>query len=239
MFSKSAHYYNEIYASAGKDYAAEARKVHAIIREHKRSKGKTLLDVACGTGSHTGRLAKYYQVEGLDLDAGMLKVAKRKYPDIRFHQGNMINFDLARQYDVVVCLFSSIGYVCTKSGLHRAIRNMAKHLLAGGVLLVEPWFSPEQWTPGHVSTLQVERPDVKIVRMSYSGQKRRISTIEFQYLIGTSKGIEHEVEIHELGLFTHAEYLAAFKAAGLTVSHDPEGISGRGLYIGVKQPGKA
>jgi ubiquinone/menaquinone biosynthesis C-methylase UbiE len=239
MFSKSAEYYDEIYASAGKDYAAETRKIHAIIRKHKRSKGKTLLDVACGTGAYTGHLARYYQVEGLDLDAGMLKVAKRKYPDIHFHQGDMLDFDLARQYDVVVCLFSSIGYVRTKSRLHRAIRNMARHLLPGGVLLVEPWLSPEQWRRGHIGIIQVERPDVKLVRMTYSGQKRRVSRLEFQYLIGTSKGIEHEVEIHELGLFTHTEYLSAFEAAGLTVQYDPEGVSGRGLYIGVKPPGKA
>jgi hypothetical protein len=81
---------------------------------------------------------------------------------------------------------------------------------------------------------QVDNPDVKIVRMSYSGRRGNVSSIEFQYLIGTSKGIDHNVEIHELGLFTHEEYLAAFKAAGLGVTHDPEGLDNRGLYIGLK-----
>ena len=81
---------------------------------------------------------------------------------------------------------------------------------------------------------QVDQPDVKIVRMSYSGQRANVSSIEFQYLIGTSKGIDHSVEIHELGLFTHDEYLAAFEAAGLNVTHDPEGLDDRGLYIGFK-----
>lgn len=238
MFSKSAQYYDEIYASIGKDYAAEARKLHTMIQKHKQSKGQTLLDVACGTGSHANKLGKYHQVEGLDLDAEMLNMARKKYPDIRFHQGDMTDFDLGRQFDVVVCLFSSIGYVRTKPRLQRAIRNMARHLLPGGVLLVEPWFTPEQWNPGRVSMTQVERPDVKIVRMSYSGQKRKISTVEFQYLIGTSRGIEYEAEIHELGLFAHQEYLEAFKAAGLKVTHDPQGVDGRGLYIGVKQQSK-
>ncbi len=70
--------------------------------------------------------------------------------------------------------------------------------------------------------------------MSHSGQRANVSSIEFQYLIGTSKGIDHSVEIHELGLFTHDEYLAAFEAAGLNVTHDPEGLDTRGLYIGLK-----
>lgn len=235
MFSKSAQYYDEIYASIDKDYTAEAKKAHKIIQAFKKSKGKSLLDVACGTGFHASLLSKYYQVEGIDLDPEMLAVAKKKHPNIRFHQGDMTDFDLARQFDALVCLFSSIGYVRTKSGLQKAIKNMSKHLLPGGVLLIEPWFTPRQWHPGRTSMTQVNQPDLKIVRMSYSAQKRNISTIEFQYLIGTPKGIEHHAEIHELGLFTHKEYVEAFKAAKLNVTHDPEGLDGRGLYIGTNR----
>jgi ubiquinone/menaquinone biosynthesis C-methylase UbiE len=232
MFSKSAQYYDEIYASIDKDYAAEAKKTHGFIQKYKQTKGKSLLDVACGTGVHASLLSKYYQVEGLDLDSKMLAVAKKKHPKIRFHQGDMIDFELNRQFDVIVCLFSSIGYVKTRVRLQKAIKSMSQHLLPGGVLLVEPWFTPKQWYSGRASMAQVNKPELKIVRMSYSAQKGKISTIEFQYLIGTSKGIEHSIEIHELGLFTHKEYMDAFKAAGLKVTHDPEGLDGRGLYIG-------
>jgi ubiquinone/menaquinone biosynthesis C-methylase UbiE len=232
MFSKSAQYYDEIYASIDKNYAAEASKAHKFIQKHKQSKGKSLLDVACGTGAHAGPLSKYYKVEGLDLDPQMLSVAKKKYPKIRFHQGDMTDFDLGRQFDVIVCLFSSIGYVKTKARLHKAIKNMSEHLLAGGVLLIEPWFTPTQWHPGRASMTQVNNPDLKIVRMSLSGQRGKISTIEFHYLIGTSKGIEYTIEIHELGMFTHKEYMDAFKATGLKVTDDREGLDGRGLYIG-------
>ena len=45
--------------------------------------------------------------------------------------------------------------------------------------------------------------------------------IEFEYMIGTPRGIEHFTEIHELGLFTKQEYLDAFRLAGLEVTHDP------------------
>ncbi len=234
MFSKSAKYYDEIYASVDKDYAAEVSKAHKIIQKYKLAKGKSLLDVACGTGTHASLLSKYYQVEGLDLDPQMLSVAKKKHPKIQFHQGDMADYDLGRRFDVIVCLFSSIGYVKTKSRLGKAIKNMSTHLLPGGVLLIEPWFTPKQWHLGRASMTYVNKPELKLVRMSHSGQKGKMSFIEFQYLIGTSKGIEHEVEIHELGLFTHKEYMDAFKAAGLRITHDPEGLDGRGLYIGMK-----
>jgi len=234
MFSKSAQYYDEIYGSIDKDYAAEASQAHQFIKKYKQSKGKQLLDVACGTGLHASLLSKYYQVEGLDLDAKMLAVAKKKHPKIRFHQGDMTDFNLKKQFDVIVSFFSSIGYVRTKPRLQKAIKTMSKHLLPGGVLLIEPWFTPEQWHSGHASMTLVNKPDLKIVRMSYSGQRGKISTLEFQYLIGTSKGIGHSVEIHELGLFTHKEYMDAFKAAGLNVTHDKKGLDDRGLYIGLK-----
>jgi SAM-dependent methyltransferase len=181
-------------------------------------------------------LSKHYQVEGIDLDTEMLKVAQKKHPAIRFHQGDMTDFDLGRQFDVIVCLFSSIGYVKTKVRLRNAIKNMSKHLLPGGVVLIEPWFSSRQWHPGRASMTQVNQPDLKIVRMSYSGQKGNVSTIEFQYLIGTPDGIEHSMEMHELGLFTHKEYTEALKSATLRVIYDKEGLDGRGLYIGIKPP---
>ena len=233
MYSQSAQYYDEIYTSF-KDYAAEVRRAHKIIQKHKQAKGQSVLDVACGTGAHAGLLAKHYQVEGLDLDLKMLSVARKKYPHIPFHQGDMTDFDLGRQFDVIVCLFSSIGYVKTKSRLQRAIQAMNRHLLPGGVLLVEPWFAPKQWRVGYVSVTQVNKPDLHIVRMNRSGQRGKISLTEFQYLIGTPKAIEHLTEIHELGLFTNKEYMDAFKDTRLKVTHDKKGLDGRGLYIGVK-----
>jgi len=234
VYTKSAQYYDDIYGAIDKGYAVEANKLHAFIQKHKRAKGNTLLDVACGTGVHAGALSKHYKTEGLDLDNNMLKVARKKHPNIRFHQGDMIDFNLEYQFDVVTCLFSSIGYVKTKSNLRKTIKNMNKHLLPGGVLIVEPWFTPEQWPGGNVYTLIVEKPDMKIIRMSHSGRKGKVSILEFQYLIGTPKGIEHQKEIHTLGLFTHEDHLEAFQSAGLKVIYNKKGVDGRGLYIGKK-----
>jgi ubiquinone/menaquinone biosynthesis C-methylase UbiE len=234
MYSRSEKYYDDICASLGKNYSKEAEKAHKLIQGHKRSKGKLLLDVACGTGSHAGTLSKYYKVEGLDLDSKMLSIARKKYPKIRFHQGDMTDFDLGRQFDVIVCLFSSIGYVRTKSRLQKAIKSMNRHLLPGGILLVEPWFSSKQWNVGHNHMVTINRPSLKLTRISRSSRRGNISILEFQYLIGTSKGIEHYTEIHELGLFTQKEYMDAFRAAGLNVTHDAKGLDGRGLYIGRK-----
>ena len=234
MFSKSAKFYNTIYAAIGKDHFVEAQKVHQIIQQFKKSTGNTLLEVACGTGLHASVLRENYQVEGLDLDAEMLVVAQQEYPDIPFHQADMVEFDLGKQFDVITCLFSSIGYVKTKERLEAALQAMTHHLLPGGVLIVEPWFTPDQWNPGYVSALFVDQPDLKISRMNISEVKDHLSFFIFHYMVGTPHGIEYFTERHELGLFTHEEYLDSFSKASLEVTHDPEGLDGRGLYIGLK-----
>jgi ubiquinone/menaquinone biosynthesis C-methylase UbiE len=234
MFSKSAKFYDAIYGSMGKDYNAEAQKIHQMIQKHKRSSGDALLEVACGTGLHASVLQKYYQVEGFDLDDKMIAVAKQAYPDIPFHQADMVDFVLGKQFDVVTCLFSSIGYVKTKARLEAAIQSMTKHLLPGGVLIVEPWFTPEQWQTGRVSALFVDQPELKISRINIAETEGNLSFFVFHYTVGTPRGVEYFTERHELGLFTHEEYLGAFRKAALEVTHDPEGLDGRGLYIGLK-----
>ena len=234
MFLKSEKYYDALYDALGKDYPKEVEKAHKIIQKYYRSGGVNLLDVACGTGTHAGFLAKYYKVEGMDLDEDMVTLARTKLPKIRFFQGDMIDFNLNRRFDAITCLFSAIGYVKTNANLSKAIKAMTRHLREGGVLLVEPWFSAEQWTVGSPRALHADTEEMKISRISLSGKRRKISILDFHYLVGTTDGVEYFTEHHELGLFSHQDYLNAFHKAGLEVFHDKKGLDGRGLYIGRK-----
>jgi ubiquinone/menaquinone biosynthesis C-methylase UbiE len=93
MFTKSAAIYDAIHA-ARFDAAAAANTVHTLIQAHKQTTGNALLDVACGTGAYLLQLRSHYDVEGLDLDPGMLAVAHQKLPDVPLHQADLVDFDL-------------------------------------------------------------------------------------------------------------------------------------------------
>jgi SAM-dependent methyltransferase len=228
MFSRSAAIYDAVYSF--KDYAAESERLHALIEE--RSPGAaTLLDVACGTGKHLEQLRGWYEVSGLDLDPQLLELAKERLGDVELHEADMTAFALDRQFDVVTCLFSSIGYVGTVERLDDAIAAMAAHLEPGGVMIVEPWLTPDAWIADRPHLLSVDEPDLKIARMTISGRDGRLAIMSFEYLVGTPAGIETFSERHEAALFTDAEYRQAFAAAALSVDHDPNGLTGRGLYI--------
>jgi len=228
MFSRSARIYDAIYASV-RDYPREAAELDRLIQE-RRPGARTLLDVACGTGAHLEHL-EGYEVEGLDLDPEMLAVARERLPDVPFHEGDMAVFALGERFDAVVCMFSSIGYVRTEERLSSAIASMARHLEPGGVLVVEPWLSPDVWMDRHVGAVFVDDPELKIARMNVAQREGTVSMFEFEYLVGTPDGIERFTERHELGLFTVEQYLQAFRIAGLEAEHDQEGPMGRGLYI--------
>jgi hypothetical protein len=57
-------------------------------------------------------------------------------------------------------------------------------------------------------------------------------TMTLHYLVASPEGVEHFTEDHVVGMFSHERYVDAFRRAGLDVTHDPEGLMGRGLYVG-------
>ena len=232
MFEESARFYDAIYAF--KNYESEARQIHELIQVYKQSAGRALLDVGCGTGAHIGFLREHYEVEGLDLDAEILAVARERFSGVPFHHADMADFDLSRQFDVIMCLFSSIGYVKTLDKLKDAVGSMTVHLKPQGVLAIEPWFTPENWHPNTVHGTYVDEPDLKIARINTSFVKGKVSVFDLHHLVGTPEGTEYLVEHHELGLFEVEQMISVMEQAGLTVKYNADGLTGRGLYIGRK-----
>jgi SAM-dependent methyltransferase len=233
-YLRQAQYYDAIYAAQSKDYPAEVRKIRDLITANTQTAGKALLDVGCGTGGHIAYLREWYHCEGLDIDAHMLGVAQQRLPGIAFHQGDMAAFNLGKQFDAVICLFGAVGYTQTVERMRAAIACMAAHLAPGGVLIVEPWFTPDKWNTGTTHVTLVEQPEFKLVRMAASSRRDDVAVIDFHFLVGTAQGVEHFTELHELGLYTREQYIAAFERAGLAVHVDDEGVNRRGLYVGVK-----
>ncbi len=231
MFEKSAAFYDALYSF--KDYEAEAATIHELIQQHCPG-AATLLDVACGTGKHLELLRAHYEVEGLDLDANLLEVAQRRNPGVPLHAGDMIDFDLGRTFDAVICLFSSIAYVQSRANLGRATCSLARHVAPGGVMMIEPWWTPGAFEPGHLGLTVVDEPDLKICRMNTTRREGGLSLLDFHYLVGTSDGIEHLTETHRVGLFTVSDHLDAMKAAGMEPQEGAD-LTGRGLHIARKE----
>jgi SAM-dependent methyltransferase len=127
---------DRFYDAAMGDRAEMASYINRLIRQHK-PKARTLLELACGTGAILQIFAKSYDVVGLDLSPQMLAIARKKLPNVRFYRKDMVRFDLATKFDVIICVFDSINHVLKFAGWKKIFRNAARHLEEDGLFVFD------------------------------------------------------------------------------------------------------
>ena len=105
--------------------------------------GKTVLDLACGTGSLTRELAlRGYEIIGVDLSAEMLAEAAEKNRGVSpiepiFLCQSMDKLDLYGTIDACVCCLDSVNYVTSPKQLQRAFERVHLFLMPGGLFLFD------------------------------------------------------------------------------------------------------
>lgn len=232
MFAESSDLYDLIYSF--KDYKKESEELRDVIKS-KRPDCKTILDIACGTAEHHKYLKEYFVIDGIDLNENFIKQARLKNIQGSFSIADMSKFDLNKKYDVVICLFSSIGYLKTFDEIVLVLKCFNKHLNSDGLLILEPWFTADDYHKGRIGMTTYDKEDIKICRMTQSYSENEFSVLNFNYLVASiDKGVRHFTERHELRMTSKEEMFKAFKIAGFDVTYNEKGFMGRGMYYGIK-----
>jgi len=232
--AQHAEVYELTYRARGKDWASEAADVTRRIRA-RRPGANSLLDVACGTGAHLATFQSLFEhVEGLELAPAMRDRAVRRLPTVRIHPGDMRDFELGRRFDAVTCLFTSIAYLPTVAEMRAAIASMARHLVPGGVLVMEPWWFPETFIDGYVGGDLVRDNGRTVARVSHSTKQGRATRMEVRWVVGEPTGIREFTEFEVMTLFSRDEFEAAFTDAGCEVTYQDGWLTGRGLFTAVR-----
>ena len=124
------------------DYAAWADYIERHFQK-RGLPGKTVLDLACGTGSLTRELAlRGYEMIGVDLSAEMLAEAAEKNRDVgeispMFLCQSMEKLDLYGTIDACVCCLDSVNYVTSPKKLQKAFERVHLFLMPGGLFLFD------------------------------------------------------------------------------------------------------
>jgi len=232
LYSTRAELYDAIYHF--KDYGAEAERIHALLEARGVGERSSVLDAACGTGSHLAPLRPWYEVSGFDLSEAMLEVARRKLPGVSLFAADLKSFTVERPVDGLLCLFSSIAYLRSRDELLSAARSFAAALRPGGVLLLEPFVAPADFVSGRPFLQTFDGEDLKCARVSISHVEGDRAVIDFGWLVVRrgQPAIEHFVERHDLWLCPYETITECLEQAGFTVEHAPHGLmTDRGLLI--------
>ncbi|WP_406967679.1 MULTISPECIES: class I SAM-dependent DNA methyltransferase [unclassified Nocardiopsis] len=225
-----------VYEGRGKDYRAEAEHLEGLVRA-RMPHARSLLDVGCGTGAHLAAFTEWFDdVAGLDLSESMIAAARAKNLPATLHLGDMCDFSLGRTFDVITCMFGSIGHPESVRALTDALRCFARHLEPGGIAAVDPWWFPDTFLDGFVSADVVEGGGRTIARVSHSVREGDRSRMEVHYTVADSEtGIRHFTETYVASLFSRRQYEAAFDEAGFDTEYTEEVHRGRGLFLAVRR----
>ncbi len=129
-YKEMAKYYDLFYYN--KSYEKEVKFLENLIDDRK-----SILDVGCGTGIHMNLLGeKGYHVDGLDLNEGMLDIARGRVNG-NLYEGNLLDYNINKKYDVIISMFAVFNHLKNYNEFERGILHWYNHLSENGILIID------------------------------------------------------------------------------------------------------
>ena len=117
------------------DLVATQSADSVFYRALAQARGGTALELACGTGRVTSKVAEGgVYVEGVDLSAAMIARAADRFPALTWHVGDMRSVALGRRFGLVYTPFNSLLHLHTVDDLRGYFATARRHLVPGGAL---------------------------------------------------------------------------------------------------------
>jgi SAM-dependent methyltransferase len=136
---RAREFYAQTYDVSVPDWPGEIDFYRELATE-AHSHGRSVLEVACGTGRVAVPLAREgVEVVGLDLSSAMLEVAREKSVDmgtLRWVQGDMRSFELGEAFGLVIIPGHSFQNLVTAADQIACLESIRRHLVPGGLLVV-------------------------------------------------------------------------------------------------------
>jgi ubiquinone/menaquinone biosynthesis C-methylase UbiE len=208
----------ETIVASPKEYAEETEHYCRLIKAHSRIPVKTLLHLGCGAGGNDHTLKKHFQVTGVDISEGMLAIARRRNPEVRYIKGDMRTVALKERFDAVA-IPDSIGYMTTIGDLRKAIGTACRHLNPGGVFLIVALIKEDFRENNFVYAGSGKGAEVTIFENNHALKPRQtVYEAAVVYLVRRRGKLKVFTEIHTQGLFPLTTWISLLKSSGLTVN---------------------
>ena len=210
----------------GKQTIQEANEV---LRQSGLEGPLRILDLACGEGRHSIEFAKLkHDVTGLDYTKSFLDVAKArakakglKIPFVRGDMKETSKYFKKNSFDLVVSLYNSFGFFEKRSEDLRVLKEAAKVLRPGGVLILNT-------LNGDGVKKRLEQPknagyeiqkNIFIIDQAHLNFKTMRTTMHWTIIDARKKKTQITRRAAAQNVYTHKEMKALLKKAGFRIHH--------------------
>ncbi len=210
-----------------------AREVKDIIHLLNLPVGSAILDLCCGYGRHAVPLAMQgYQVTGLDLSTIFLQQAQvtatQQNVEVRWIQSDMRNIPFENEFDAIINIFTSFGYLQDEYEDQHVLQQVHKALKPGGKFLLETVHqarvvrttSPHSITRYSDDLIVLEERHIDLLT---SRNEVRVSLLDPQ-----GKRTEHR---QSMRIYTLTELVRMLENAGLQIQAYYGGLEGGPLTL--------
>ncbi|MDQ0351087.1 2-polyprenyl-3-methyl-5-hydroxy-6-metoxy-1,4-benzoquinol methylase [Alkalibacillus filiformis] len=139
MYKEMAQVYDELMNDAPYDKWVDFTK--QATKPYSKRASSCLLDVGCGTGEVSVRLAEQgYEVTAFDQSEEMIDHARAKMEhdqEIQFLKADATDFKLNKNFDVVVSYCDVVNYLTEENSLTKAFNQIYDHLTDDGVFIFD------------------------------------------------------------------------------------------------------
>lgn len=228
------------------DYDLVFRWLEDLLRRHK-VEVRTILEMAMGTGKLTERLTALGEVTGFDRSPEMLSIAYGALygdPMVTMRRADLRDFDLRRNFDLIVCLCDGYNYLPTKKDLSNSFERVYAHLHSGGLFVFDMntayRFSEEYGAYREIR----EGDDYFLTWENEYDEVRRVNRYDVNIFFETRDGLyERAREVHKEYAYTREEIENLLRENGLHRMETLDGYthkpatetSGRVSYVVIKE----
>ena len=193
-------------------------EVNALVRLLELETPRKILDLACGFGRHTNRLAALgHTMTGIDITPGFLEIARqdaiRRNVEVQYQLGDMRGLTFENEFDRVMIIFTAFGYFTDEEN-YQVLINARNALKAGGLLIFDTKnrdFLSKELRPFSVVD---KEGNMMIDRLSFDSIQGRFYNKRVVFRDGVRKDKPFFVR-----LYNPNEIQALIKQAGMELHH--------------------
>jgi SAM-dependent methyltransferase len=212
-----------------------------------------ILDLGCGTGNITRRLADYgYDMIGIDISEEMLGIAiENKYEedgevlpgskreDILYLNQDMRSFELYGTIGAVICSCDSMNYITNEDDLKQIFRLVNNYLDPGGIFLFDMNTEHKYKNILGDSVIAENREDCSFIWENYYNEKDNLNEYQVTIFVRSEaegdRNLKQKAERNVYEKFSETHYQKAYSVERIKELLLEAGMEFIGVYDGYSE----